>query len=145
MDLRSDLYYQQAVTSVLQQYKGSSPFRPIVDTTTLTSSSPPLDTSSTNIDTNIISGSNCGSAGTLGYSYQSGGGGGGGVSSSDLDHHHHQQQLAVAAAAAAAVKSAALKMDLTTAYRYNQNMMEYYTCKSKHNHMGLPVYKTLSD
>jgi hypothetical protein len=22
-------------------------------------------------------------------------------------------------------------MDLTTAYRYNQNMMEYYTCKSK--------------
>lgn len=21
-------------------------------------------------------------------------------------------------------------MDLTTAYRYNQNMMEYYTCKS---------------
>ena len=22
-------------------------------------------------------------------------------------------------------------MDLTTAYRYNQNMMEYYTCKSE--------------
>lgn len=78
---------------------------------------------------------------TLGYPYNPGGGvgdsgggfglGGRSLSSVVESPQYNQQQLAVAAAAAAAVKSAALKMDLTTAYRYNQNMMEYYTCKSK--------------
>ncbi|MPC08872.1 hypothetical protein E2C01_001467 [Portunus trituberculatus] len=29
------------------------------------------------------------------------------------------------------LRPASAAMDLTTAYRYNQNMMEYYTCKSK--------------
>lgn len=29
----------------------------------------------------------------------------------------------------AGAAAAAAAMDLTTAYRYNQNMMEYYTCK----------------
>lgn len=32
---------------------------------------------------------------------------------------------------AAPVGGPAATMDLTTAYRYNQNMMEYYTCKSE--------------
>lgn len=27
------------------------------------------------------------------------------------------------------LRTAGTAMDLTTAYRYNQNMMEYYTCK----------------
>lgn len=30
-------------------------------------------------------------------------------------------------------------MDLSTAYRYNQNMMEYYTCKEKCPKIGKPL------
>lgn len=31
-------------------------------------------------------------------------------------------------------------MDLTTAYRYNQNMMEYYTCKESIRYAGDPIF-----